>query len=149
MLETWVWSLGWEDPLEKGTLPTVFLPEESLWTEEPGGLQSIGKKRVRGHWAIKHKRLDRCGHSYPEGRRKRRNLCGIYVLFMLMWIKTKFEKQCFHSPALPTPCVLAINWDLNFISQGKNQVPLNQRKITHWTAHREVSTATTREKYFL
>ena len=42
MRETWVWSLGWEDPLEKGTQPTpVFLPGESPWPEEPGGLQSM------------------------------------------------------------------------------------------------------------
>ena len=34
--ETWVRSLGWEDPLEEGWQPTpVFLPGESPWTEEP------------------------------------------------------------------------------------------------------------------
>ena len=39
MRETWVRSLGWEDPLEKGRLPTpVFLPGESPWTEESGRL---------------------------------------------------------------------------------------------------------------
>ena len=39
MRETWVRSLGWEDPLEEGMGPTpVFLPGESLWTEEPGRL---------------------------------------------------------------------------------------------------------------
>ena len=43
MLETWVRSLGWEDPLEEGRQPSpVFLPGESPWTEEPGGLQSMG-----------------------------------------------------------------------------------------------------------
>ena len=37
--KTWVQSLGWEDPLEEGWQPTpVFLPGESPWTEEPGGL---------------------------------------------------------------------------------------------------------------
>ena len=40
--------LGGEDPLEKGMQPTlVFLPGESPWTEEPGGLRSIGSQRVR------------------------------------------------------------------------------------------------------
>ena len=35
--------LGWKDPLEDSMQPTpVFLPEESPWTEEPGGLQSMG-----------------------------------------------------------------------------------------------------------
>ena len=42
MQETWVRSLGWEDPLEEdvATHP-VFLPGESPWTEEPDRLQSI------------------------------------------------------------------------------------------------------------
>ena len=45
--ETWVQSLGWEDPLEKGVVIPVFLPGEFLWTEESGGLQSMGSQRVR------------------------------------------------------------------------------------------------------
>ena len=48
MLETWVGSLGWEDPLEGMTTHSVFLPEESSWTEEPGGLQSMGLQSI-GH----------------------------------------------------------------------------------------------------
>ena len=45
MLETWVWSLGQEDPLEKrmGTHFSV-LAWRIPWTEEPGGLQSIGSQ---------------------------------------------------------------------------------------------------------
>ena len=39
MQETWVQFLGWEDPLEEGmTITLIFLPGESLWTEEPGRL---------------------------------------------------------------------------------------------------------------
>ena len=42
MQETWIQSLGWEDPLEEGMQPTpIFLPGESPWTEKPGGLQSM------------------------------------------------------------------------------------------------------------
>ena len=33
--------------------PLVFLPGKSPWTEEPGGLQSMGSQRA-GHWATKH-----------------------------------------------------------------------------------------------
>ena len=48
MWETWVRSLGWEDPLEEGMAATpVFLPGESSWTEEPGGLQSVELQRAR------------------------------------------------------------------------------------------------------
>ena len=41
-------SLGWEDPLEK-EMPThsSFLAWEIPWTEEPGGLQSMGSQRSR------------------------------------------------------------------------------------------------------
>ena len=48
MAEIWVRSLGGEDPLEESMATPVFLPGESPWTEEPGGLQSMGSQRV-GH----------------------------------------------------------------------------------------------------
>ena len=45
--ETWVPSLGWEDPLEEGmATPPVFLLGESLWTDEPGGLESMGLQKL-------------------------------------------------------------------------------------------------------
>ena len=48
MWETLVRALGWEDPLEEDMeTHSVFLPGESLWTEEPCGLQSIGSQRVK------------------------------------------------------------------------------------------------------
>ena len=41
--ETWVQSLGQEDPLEKGTAThSSILAWRIPWTEEPGGLQSLG-----------------------------------------------------------------------------------------------------------
>ena len=48
MQKTWVRFLGQEDPLEKGMviLSSVFA-WEIPWTEEPGGLQSMGLQRVR------------------------------------------------------------------------------------------------------
>ena len=46
--ETWVQSLAWEDPLEKGMLPTpVFWPREFM-DLEAARLQSMGLERV-GH----------------------------------------------------------------------------------------------------
>ena len=45
MRETWVRSLGWEDPLEKGLATHAsVLAWRIPWTEEPGGLQSMGSK---------------------------------------------------------------------------------------------------------
>ena len=49
MWETRVRSLGWKDPLEKGMAThSSILVGITLWTEEPGGLQSVGLQRV-GH----------------------------------------------------------------------------------------------------
>ena len=49
-----VWSLGLEDPLEKEMAThSSILAWEIPWTEEPGGLQSMGSQRVRHDWATK------------------------------------------------------------------------------------------------
>ena len=49
MLKTWVQSLGREDPLEEGMAAhSSVLAWAIPWTEEPGGLQSMGSQRV-GH----------------------------------------------------------------------------------------------------
>ena len=46
--ETWIHSLGWEDlPEEDMATHSSILAWESLWTEEPDGLQSMGLQRVR------------------------------------------------------------------------------------------------------
>ena len=48
MQETWVRSLGREDPLEKKMAPHFsILAWRIIYTEEPGGLQSMGSQRVR------------------------------------------------------------------------------------------------------
>ena len=46
--ETWVRSLGWEDPLEKEMAThSSILAWKMPWTEEPGRLPSLGLQRVR------------------------------------------------------------------------------------------------------
>ena len=46
--ETWVGSLGQEDPLEKGmAIHARILAWRIPWTVEPGGLWSMGSQRVR------------------------------------------------------------------------------------------------------
>ena len=41
--ETWIQSLGWEDALEEAMAThSSILPWRIPWTEEPGGLQSMG-----------------------------------------------------------------------------------------------------------
>ena len=50
--ETRIWSLGWEDPLEKEMAThSSILAWKISWTKEPGGLQSMGSQRVGHDWA--------------------------------------------------------------------------------------------------
>ena len=77
--ETWVRSLGREDPWRKAWQPTpVFLPGESPWTEEPGGLQSTGLQSVRHDGATKH--------STCWGRFSLCPLSGEFLLINGCWI---------------------------------------------------------------
>ena len=62
MREIWVQSLGQKDPLEK-EMATYFsiLAWRIPWTEEPGGLQSVGSQRVGHHCATKQQQYT---HTY-------------------------------------------------------------------------------------
>ena len=52
MQETWVQSLGWEDPLKKEMAThSSILAWEISWTEEPGRIQSMGSLGVRHNLA--------------------------------------------------------------------------------------------------
>ena len=60
--EPWVWSLGQEEPLEMrmSTLSGI-LAWRIPWSEEPGGIQSMGSQRVGHDWATNT-------HTYTSGR---------------------------------------------------------------------------------
>ena len=54
MQDTWVPSSGWKDPLEKEMAThSSILAQEIPWTEEPGGLQSMGSQSVKHDLATK------------------------------------------------------------------------------------------------
>ena len=60
--ETWVRSLGWEDPLEEGMAThSSILAWRMPWTEKPGGLQSMGSKEYTPlsdfHFHFRERRL--------------------------------------------------------------------------------------------
>ena len=50
--EIWVWSLGWEDPLEKGMAThSSILAWRTIGAEKPCGLQSLWSQRLRQNWS--------------------------------------------------------------------------------------------------
>ena len=65
MQETWVWSPGWEDPLEKWMAThSSILAWRNPWKEEPGGLQSMGSQRVWHEWVTNT-------HTHKEKNRRK------------------------------------------------------------------------------
>ena len=85
MQEMWVWSLGREAPLEKCmAIHFCILVWRILWTEEPGGLWSIGSQRIGHDWSdlacmhalnytVKSKEEFKCkARNYKTPRRKHR-----------------------------------------------------------------------------
>ena len=66
MWETWIRSLGWEDPLEEGMAThSSILAWRISWTEQPGTLQSMGSQRIEHNRATKHTYI-----IYPNKNRK-------------------------------------------------------------------------------
>ena len=70
MQEMWVQSLSQEDPLEEGmaTHPSI-LAWRIPWTEEPGGLQSMGSQRVGYHSAthfVRYKKTPSVGRQITK-----------------------------------------------------------------------------------
>ena len=63
----WVQSLGGEDPLEEERATrSCILAWRIRWTEEPGGLQSMGSQRVGQTWATAHTDTDLQGRHYSH-----------------------------------------------------------------------------------
>ena len=61
--ETWIQSLGWEDPLEKEMATQLsILAWRIPWIEEPGGLQSMELTRVGHDFATKQQQQTSLGH---------------------------------------------------------------------------------------
>ena len=73
--EIWVWSLGWEDPLEEEmATQSSIIAWKTPWTEEPGRLQSMGSQRVRHDWGHAHMQTDRQTHTHTHEGTGKRNI---------------------------------------------------------------------------
>ena len=76
--------LGWEDPLEEEMAPhSSVLAGKILWTEEPGGLQSMGSQRVQCEWA--HEQAATGTHDTTSGLGER-----IYHIYLVRRRVTSF-----------------------------------------------------------
>ena len=112
MPETGFRSLGREDLLEE-EMATYFsvLAWEIPWTEEPGGLQSMGLQRVGDHWDTKwqqilHSSPDLLPHAtttHPKEQKQSREFISqlkIFTSYSWIWIKPLHKSHQF-PPAPP------------------------------------------------
>ena len=105
MQETQVQSLSWEDPLVKGRAThTSILAWRSSWTEEPGGLQSVGMQRVRHDWATStftscHTYLYICMYMTHVFMRTCHNIC-LYAYTHTTWEEHKVSLWFWYSKPL-------------------------------------------------
>ena len=111
--ETWVWSLGREDLLEKEVTTHSSIPAWRIpWTEEPGGLQFMGSQRV-GHdwsdWVSKYIHSDPIYFNCYTELHYRNKLQSIFFFFynlfsMLLsksiWIRSNNDAANLHIPVL-------------------------------------------------
>ena len=94
--ETWVLFLGREDPLVKEMASHCsILPWKILWTEESGGLKSMGSKRVRHDLQQLYSLNIRRSESFNITFQGCLGLSG--RMFRVLLLKVLFPLLCFHS----------------------------------------------------
>ena len=97
VLQTQLWSVSWEDPLEKGMAThSCVLAWRIPGTEEPGGLQSVGLQRVRQDLVIK-----------PPPHSNTPHPSGIWIYVHLTWF-TQTKKNRKERKSLELPCTSRI-----------------------------------------
>ena len=155
MQETQVWSLDQEDPLGKGMAThSSILTWRIPWTEEPGGLQSMGLQRVRHNWAANTLTNTFCLTGYLKGINV--DKIDTHMLWTVK-IQYKCNSYCFVLHLLlafvgwtPWGMALNLNWcrtsstdprslelqrgDGGGISKGGNRAPMSHRPTTSLTS---------------
>ena len=95
MSETWVWSLSWEDSLEKGMAThSTILVWEIPWTEEPDRLPSMGSQNIRHNWVTEYNIC--CTVSLKEVTRKRNfgnGYTGSMYYFLLLYVNLQLSQN--------------------------------------------------------
>ena len=102
--DKWVWSLGQENTLEKKMAThSSILAWRIPWTEEPGGLQSMGLQRVGHNWARTHS----FNNSYT-------NTSLYCALLYFNFTRTAFLFVLFTNWGFVQPCIKPLCWHYFF-----------------------------------
>ena len=94
--ETWVWFLGWEDPLEKEMAThSSILSWKISWRETSGRLQSMGSQRVRHDWVHAHIHTHTHTHTHTHSQISAGSslVVGKINIFILFFFWDFFHQQ--------------------------------------------------------
>ena len=117
--ETQVWSLGWEDPVEKGmTIHSNILAWRIPWTEEPGGLQSVGLQRVK------------------HVRAANTHINNIFTASNLKDTKVYTMNHPFHDPSPRLVLLPFLNQTWNFIEPSYVYTSINMTLVSQFFKHK-------------
>ena len=130
----WVQSLGGEDPLEEGMITHIsILAWRIPWTEEPGGLQSIGLQRVGHFWndlACMHAVTDKHLHVFRKFCININVFLHIEHLEVYLWVVTAATTCCCLVAKLcPTFCD-----PMDYSSPSLSLHGIFQTRILEWFA---------------
>ena len=95
MQETWVWSLGWKDPMEKEMAThSSILAWEIPWTEGPGRLQFTGlQKSQTWQWLNNNnKYTSSCTLVVKEKKKRMKSRKLLWFLNELFWSFISLDK---------------------------------------------------------
>ena len=99
--ETWVQSLGWEDPLEKGiATQSSILAWRIPWTEEPCKLQSMGLQKGR-HNCGTTKHTHMYAHTHPPTLLVAVKISIVQFSSVTQWCSTLCNPVACSMPGLP------------------------------------------------
>ena len=117
MQENQVQSLGWEDPLEKGMAThSIILAWRIPWTEDPGGLQSMGLQRVRHDWG-------------DLARTKKKKI------YLTSWKKNKSQRKVRYRKQYEKRVKvisLCVDWILQKLINNNNDLKVKSLDATMW-----------------
>ena len=144
--KTWVRSLGWEDSLEEGMAThSSILARRIPWTEEPGGLQSMGSQRVGYEWsylalaAAAAKLLQLCLTLYDsiDGSPPGSPIPGILQARTLEWVAISFSsawKWKVKVKLLSHVRLLVTTWNMDCSLPGFSIHGIFQARVLEWVA---------------
>ena len=142
MQETQVWSLGWEDLLEKGMAThSSILAWRSLWTEELGRLQSMGSQSIRHEWTTftfyftfsraVEKQASKTGRKGAEGVPKEEHPTQVSAMgtSCVVWAEKRHTWVWAHEAWFPWNCL--------------SRAVINGLKMQLWALYSKISILTT------